>query len=96
MRDMHPPTSRFQKCLGKYSFFIILSLFRVFDSNKLYALINTVENVRTKCIIFREALRIRGKNFKQSLAENYSKSTEIAITACKFSKFPGEHAPGSP
>ena len=40
-----------------------------------------------KCIIFCEALRIRGKNFKQYLAENYSKSTKMTITACKFSKF---------
>ena len=43
--------------------------------------------MRTKCIIFGEALRIRGKNFKQNLAENYSKSTKISISACKFSKF---------
>ena len=34
--------------------------------------------------MFGEALRIRGKNFKQNLAENYSKSTKIAITACTF------------
>ena len=45
-----------------------------------------VENVRTKCIIFGEALRIRGKKFKQNLAETYSKSNKIAITSCKFSK----------
>ena len=31
--------------------------------------------------------RIRVKKFKQNLRENYSKSTKIAITACKFSKF---------
>ena len=43
--------------------------------------------MRTKCIIFGEALKIRGKNFKQNLAENYSKSTKIAITPCKFSEF---------
>ena len=46
-----------------------------------------MENVRTKCIIFGEALRIRVKNFKQNLRENYSKSTKLGITACKFSKF---------
>ena len=46
-----------------------------------------IENVRTKCIIFDEALRIRVKNFKQNLRENYSKSTKIAIAACTFSKF---------
>ena len=36
--------------------------------------------------IFGEALRIRVKKFKQNLTENYSKSTKIAITSCKFSK----------
>ena len=35
---------------------------------------------------FGEALRIRVKKFKQTLPENYSESTKIAITACKFSK----------
>ena len=45
------------------------------------------ENVRTKCIIFGEAPRIRVNKFKQNLRENYSKSTKIAITACKFSQF---------
>ena len=45
-----------------------------------------IENVRTKCIILGEALRTRVKKFKQNLSENYSKSTKIAITACKFSK----------
>ena len=43
--------------------------------------------MRTECFILGEALRIRGKNFKQNLVENYSKDTKIAITACKFSKF---------
>ena len=27
------------------------------------------------------------KHFKQNLPENYSKSTKVAIAACKFSKF---------
>ena len=36
---------------------------------------------------------MRVKKFNQNLPENYSKSTKIAITACKFSKiFPGEDA----
>ena len=43
--------------------------------------------------IWREALRIRIKKFRQNLLKNYSKSTKIAITACKFSKISGEHAP---
>ena len=47
---------------------------------------NLIENLRTKCIIFGEALRIRVKILKQTLPENHSKSTKIAIIACKFSK----------
>ena len=44
--------------------------------------------VRTKCMIFGEALRIRGKIFKRHLPENCSKSTKmtITITGCKFLK----------
>ena len=41
--------------------------------------------MRTKCIIFGEALKIRGKKFKQNLPEIYSKSTKTASTACTFS-----------
>ena len=56
-----------------------------------------IENVRTKCIIFGEALTIRVKKFEQNLAENYLKSTKIAITVCKFSKdFPGSMPPDPP
>ena len=39
-----------------------------------------------KCMIFK-ALKIAVKIFKQNLHENYAKSTKIAFTACKFSKF---------
>ena len=54
-----------------------------------------IENVRTKCIIFGEALRIRVKQFRQNLPENYSQSTKVAITACNFSKnFRGSMPPG--
>ena len=42
--------------------------------------------MRTKCIIFGEALKIRVKRFEHNLREKYSKSTNIAVTACKFSK----------
>ena len=44
-----------------------------------------MENVRTKCIIVGEALKIRGKKFKQNLPEIHSKSTKTASTACTFS-----------
>ena len=53
-----------------------------------------IENLRTKGIIFDEALRIGVKKFKHNLPENRSKSTKIAITACKFSKiFQGSMPP---
>ena len=60
----------------------------------LASLARIIENVRTKCLIFGEALRIRVKNFKQNWPENYSKSTKIAITACKF--FRGSMSPDPP
>ena len=56
-----------------------------------------IKNVlRTKCIIFGEALRIGVKKFKHNLPENYSKSTKIAIPACKFLNFFGVACPRTP
>ena len=74
MRDMHPPISHCQNEFDVYNFSII--------SN------NFSENVRTKCIVCGEALRIR--------VENYSKSTKIAITARKLTKFFRESMPPDP
>ena len=89
MRGMHPPTSHFQKIFDVYNFSIISNLF---DSDRPYP--HKIENVRTKCIIYGEALRITVKKFKQNFPENYSKSTNIAIAACKFSKnFRGSMSP---
>ena len=68
-----------------YTVSVILNLF---DSNKPYALSTQNRKDRKcakKCIVFGETLRIRVKKFKGNLPENYSKSTKIAITACKFS-----------
>ena len=45
-----------------------------------------IENVRTKCIIFGEVLKIRVIKFEQNLPKIHSRSTKIAITACKFLK----------
>ena len=50
-------------------------------------LARTIETVRTKCIIFGEALKDRGQKFEQTLPENCSKKSKIGITECKFSKF---------
>ena len=86
------PPVIFKNVFDEYNFSIISNLF---DSNKPNAFSTHNRNVRTKCIIFGQALRIRVKKIKQNLPENDSKSTEIAITACKFAKiFPGQHAPG--
>ena len=49
--------------------------------------------MRTKCIIFGEALRIKVKKCKQNLPESYAKGTKIAITACKFLKILCPRAP---
>ena len=81
MRGMHPPNNHFQKIFDVYNFSIISNLF---DSHKPYA--HKIENVRTKCIIFGEALRIRVKKFQLNFPEYYSKSAKLATAACKFSK----------
>ena len=53
-----------------------------------------IKNVRTKCMIFDEALRIGVQKLKQNLQENYSKqSTKIASIACKFLKIFGGSLP---
>ena len=84
----------FKNVFDVFNFSIISYLF---DSYKLYALSTHNQTGRTKCIIFGEALRNRVKKFNHKMPENYSKSTKIAITACKFSKFfRGSIPPGPP
>ena len=78
------PSAIFKHVFDAYNFSIISNLF---DSNKPCSLARINENVRTQYIVFDEALTIKVKKFKQNLPENYSKSTKIAIAACKFSKF---------
>ena len=91
---MHPPTSHFKNVFDVYKFSTISNLFY---SNMPYAFSAYIENVRTKCIIFGEALKIRVKKFKQNFRENYLKSTEVTIAACKFSKnFRGSMPPDPP
>ena len=57
-----------------------------------------IKNVQTKCIISGEAPRIRVKNFKRNLPENYSKSTKLAICVqhVNFQKFLGRACPRTP
>ena len=55
-----------------------------------------IKNVRTKCIIFGEALRIKVKRFKHNLPENYSKNTKKTVTACKFLKISRGSMPPDP
>ena len=83
VRGMHLLTSHFQKLFDVHNFFVISNLF---DSNKSYVLSTHNRKCEKKCVIFGEALRTRVKKFKQNLRKNYSKSTKIGITACKFSK----------
>ena len=47
-------------------------------------------------VVVVEVLRIRVKKSKPSLCENYSKSTKLAITACKFSKIFRGSMPSDP
>ena len=80
------PSAIFKNVFDAYNFSIILNLF---DSDKPKASI--IENVRTKCIIFGEVLRIRVKKFKQSLPEKCSKLQYVI-----FQNFPGEAYPRTP
>ena len=59
----------FKNIFDVYKFSIISNLF---DSDKFYA--RSIENVRTKCIVFGEALRIRVKQFKQNFREIIKKT----------------------
>ena len=70
-----------------YNFSIISNLFDSNISLRSTPWARIIKNVRTKCIIFGEALRIKVKKCKQNLPNIYSKSTKIAITARKSSKF---------
>ena len=46
--------------------------------------------------LFGEAIRIRVKKLKRNLPEKCSKSTKMAITACKFSNIFRESMPSDP
>ena len=78
-----PPLAIFKDAFDEYNFSII---FHLFDDNKPCTLSTQMENVQTKCIIFGETLRFRGKNIQQNLPKNCAKSTKMTITVCKFSK----------
>ena len=62
------PPAILKNIFHEYNFSIISNLF---DNNKPYALSKhkSINNVRTKRIIFGEALRIRGKKIKQNFPE---------------------------
>ena len=62
MRGMHPLPAIFKVVLNVYNFSIISNLF---DSDKPSALSKIIENVRTKCIIFCEALRLGSNNLNK-------------------------------
>ena len=72
MRGMHPSTNHFQKSVFDVQARKFSIISNLFDSDKLYARI--IENVRTKCIVFGEALRFKVKKFKQNLREMIQKA----------------------
>ena len=56
-----------------------------------------IETVRTKCIIFGEALKIRGQNINKIFLKIVQKALKRPITVCKFSKiFRGSMPPDPP
>ena len=66
----------------EYNFSLISNLFNITISLTPKARI--IENVQTKCIIFGETRRFRGKKFKQNLRINCSRSTKMATAVSKF------------
>ena len=83
-RDAYPPPAIFKHILNDHSFSMILNFF---GNSKPYTLSThiLIESVRTKCIIFGETLRFRGKKLRQNMPKNCLKSTKMATTGCKFS-----------
>ena len=82
---MHHPTAIFNNALDESHFSIISKLYVTICLNRRKHA-SIIDTVRTKCITFGERLKIRSQKYKQTLCENCSKSTKMAITACKFSK----------
>ena len=83
MRGMHPLPAIFKVVLNVYNFSIISNLF---DSDKPSALSTHNRKCANKMHHILRSTQIRVKQFEQNLPESYSKRTEIAIKACKFSK----------
>ena len=69
---------------------------KLFDSITPYASSTHNRKYATKMHHFGKGFRIRVKKLKQNLPENYTESTKIAITACKFSKFFRRYIPPDP
>ena len=67
-----PPPAIFKHIFGEYSFFII------FDNNKPYAL-RTHNRNRTKCIIFSETLRCRGKQLNKNCLKIVQKVLKCSV-----------------
>ena len=86
----------FKNLFDEYNSSIISNLFDSNVSLRPTPYARIIESARIKCIIFGEALRIKLKKCKQNLPEIYLKSTKIAITACKFSKFLRRSMPPHP
>ena len=89
---MHPLPAIFKHDFDEYKFSIISNFF---DNNKLKPQApiqstlrkhNRKCSLQTKCVMFGETLRIRGKKFNQNMPENRSKGTKMVTTVCKFSK----------
>ena len=86
MWGMHPPHQPFSNMfLNEFSFSIISNLF---DNSKPYALSthNQKCTVRTKCIIFGETLRFRGKNLYKIYLKIVQKVLKWPLQYVNFQK----------
>ena len=75
-------TSHFQQVFDEYNFYITSNLF----DNKPYKQAS-IETCEQNASFLVKHIRTSGKNFKQNLSKNCSKSTKMTIKICKYSKF---------
>ena len=94
---MHPLSPAiFKHVFDKYNFSRISN---IFDDNKPYAVrpqARIIENVRTKCIIICETLRIRDKKLQQNLPKYVQKVLKWPLHYVNFRKIFGEACPRTP
>ena len=94
MLRMHSPISHFQHCFGWIIFF---HNFEPLHNNMPKSpQARIIETVRTKCIIFGEAVKVRGQKYDKFSLKIVQKALIWPLQYANFQKFSWEHAPEPP